>query len=96
MADVWERWVGGRSVAAFLREVDRAVAEGVFPDRRAAFVEYAECVLTWLTTSDLGPQLADPGIGAARLADLLLAYALDKEAQNGQGKVVAGRRCARP
>jgi hypothetical protein len=93
VADVWETWVGGRSVAAFLREVDRAVADGVFRDRRAAFVEYAECVLTWLATSELGPQLADPGIGAGRLADMLLAYALDKESQNGQAKVVAARRC---
>jgi hypothetical protein len=90
VADVWQTWVGDRSVAAFLREADRAVADGVFADRRAAFVEYAECVLNWLASSELGPRLADPGIRAAKLGDLLLAYAIDKEERD---KVVVARRC---
>jgi hypothetical protein len=39
MADIWESWVSDQSVDEFLADVDAAVADGAFADRRTAFVE---------------------------------------------------------
>jgi hypothetical protein len=75
MADIWESWVADQSVDEFLAEVDAAVAEGVFRDRKAAFVEYANCVLAELASAEWGSHPPDDGVSADRLADLLLAHA---------------------
>ena len=79
MADIWESWVTDQSVDEFLREIDAAVADSAFPDRRAAFVEYANCVLAELASVPWRPQARDDGLSAGELADLLLAHALAAE-----------------
>jgi hypothetical protein len=79
MADIWESWVSDQSVDEFLREIDAAVADGAFPDRKAAFVEYANCVLAELASARWRPHARDDGFGAGQLAELLLAHALAKE-----------------
>lgn len=76
LSDIWKFWFGDRTVEEFLEEVDAAVAEHLFPERRAAFVDYAECALGQLALA--------PGEGARKLADQLLAHALDVEGRAKQ------------
>jgi hypothetical protein len=79
MSNVWQSWVSDQSVEEFLNEVDAAITEGTFPNRRAAFLEYATCVLMELASTRWGPPPADDGLSAGKLADLLLTHALAVE-----------------
>ena len=89
MADIWESWVTDQSVDEFLREIDAAVADGVYADRRAAFVEYANCVLAELAAAPWAAPAREDGLSASQLADLLLAYALEVEERARREEVFA-------
>lgn len=86
MYDTWESWVSDKSVEEFLQEVDEAVAEGLFPDRRAAFVDYAESALAQLAFAHWGPSAPDDSISAEKLADQLFAFALEVEKRARRSK----------
>ncbi len=79
MYDLWQTWVPGRGVREFLAVADIAVGGGVYPDRRAAFRDYAAHALGELAWPHWGPPDAPDVISAAELAEHLLAYAEDAE-----------------
>jgi len=89
MADIWESWVSDQSVGEFLADVDAAVAEGIFPDRKAAFVAYANSVLAELAWARWSPPARDDGLSAGKLADLLLTHALAAEGRARREEVFA-------
>jgi hypothetical protein len=80
MSDLWDTWVSDQTVDEFLADVDDLIAEGAFPDRRAAFVAYAGYVCS-------GQEFAEDGLSAAKLGDLLLAHAsaVENRRRNGRG-----------
>jgi hypothetical protein len=80
MSDLWDTWVSDQTVDEFLADVDGLIADGVFPDRRAAFVAYAGYVFS-------GLESAKDGLSAEKLGDLLLAHALavERRGRNGKG-----------
>jgi hypothetical protein len=80
MSDLWDTWVSDQTVDEFLADVDELIAEGAFPDRRAAFVAYTGYVLS-------EPEFAEDGLSAEKLGDLLLAHAsaVEGRGRNGRG-----------
>ena len=74
MSDLWQTWASDQTVSGFLADADALVAEGAFPDRRAAFVAYAGYVLSELGPARRGPGPAGAGLSAEQLGDLLLAH----------------------
>lgn len=88
MNDLWESWVSGVSVEHFLEEVDRAVAEGLFTDRRAAFIDYAEHALAQKAFAYWGPYGMDDSCCAEKLADQLLRHASKVEQQAREGNAL--------
>jgi hypothetical protein len=96
MRDIWETWVSDQTVDDFLADVDALVAEGTFPDRRAAFVAYAGYVLPELGRAPAGPDLAEDSLSAVKLAELLLTHAAAAERRGRPArrrKVAGAGRC---
>ena len=83
MGDIWKTWASDQAVEEFLADADALVAEGTFPDRRAAFVAYAGYVLCELGRAHGGPGFAEDGLSAVKLGDLLLAHAAAVERRGG-------------
>jgi hypothetical protein len=75
MRDLWETWASDQTVDEFLADADALIAEGAFPDRRAAFVAYAGYVLSGPGRARWGPGFAEDGLSAVELGELLLAHA---------------------
>jgi hypothetical protein len=75
MGDIWKTWASDQTVDEFLADADALVAEGTFPDRRAAFVAYAGYVLSELGLAHRDQDLAEDSLSAVELGDLLLAHA---------------------
>jgi hypothetical protein len=80
MSDLWETWVSDQTVDEFLADADDLIAEGAFPDRRAAFLAYAGYVFS-------GLEFAEDGLSAAKLGDLLLAHASAVERRGRGGRL---------
>jgi hypothetical protein len=95
MSDIWGTWVSDQTVDGFLADVDALVAEGTFPDRRAAFVAYAGYVLDELGRGRWGPDFAEDGLSAVKLGDRLLAHAAAVERRGRPGTAGRGKRLAR-
>jgi hypothetical protein len=95
MRDIWETWVSDQTVDDFLADVDALVAEGAFPDRRAAFVAYAGYVLPEVGPARRGPDLAEDGLSAVKLGELLLAHAAAAERRNRPARPGRARLPAR-
>lgn len=68
MTDVWRTWVGTKSVAEFMAEVDVQIAAGTYRHRFSAFLDYARKALA------ITP---DPAQSPEELAANLLGHALD-------------------
>jgi hypothetical protein len=94
MSNIWETWASDQAVDAFLADVDALVAEGAFPDRRAAFVAYAFHVLSQLGRARWGPDFAEDGLSAVQLGDRLLAHAEAAE-RRGRARRRQGSTCDR-
>jgi len=80
MSDLWDTWVSDQTVDAFLADVDELIAEGAFPDRRAAFVAYAGYLFS-------EREFAEDGLSAAKLGDLHLAHASAVEGRGRGGRL---------
>jgi hypothetical protein len=92
MRDLWETWVSEQAVDEFLADADALIAEGAFPDRRAAFVAYAGYVLSELGLARWGPDFAEDGLSAVKLGELLLAHAAAVERRGRSGPPRRHRR----
>jgi hypothetical protein len=96
MRDIWETWVSDQTVDEFLADVDALVAEGTFPDRRAAFVAYAGYVLPDRGLAHWDPDFAEDGLSAVKLGELLLAHATAAERRGRPARAGRARLPARP
>jgi hypothetical protein len=96
MSDIWETWVSDQAVDEFLADADALVAEGTFPDRRAAFVAYAGYVLHEQGRVRRGPDLSEGGLSAVKLGELLLAHAAAAERRGRPARARRARSRARP
>jgi hypothetical protein len=95
MRDLWETWVSDQAVDEFLADADALVAEGAFPDRRAAFVAYAGYVLSELGLARWGLDFAEDGLSAVKLGELLLAHATAAERRRRPARTGRARPPAR-
>jgi hypothetical protein len=75
VGNLWETWASDQAVDELVADADALVAEGTFPDRRAAFVAYAFEVLSELGLARWGRDFAEDGLGAVQLGERLLAHA---------------------
>jgi hypothetical protein len=96
MRDIWETWVSDQTVDDFLADADALIAEGAFPDRRAAFVAYAGYVLPEPGSVRRGPDLAEDDLSAVELGELLLAHAAAAERRGRPARARRARPPARP